>query len=66
MTIDDQHLTTAQAAKRVGVTRRAILKWIERGRLPAEKHGRDWSINPADLVGLSREKPGPKAKPVQS
>jgi excisionase family DNA binding protein len=38
-------LTTAEAASRLGVTDRAIRKWIAIGRLPAVKHGGRWVLN---------------------
>lgn len=41
-------LTTQQAADKYGVTRRAIQKWIDHGKLPAVKFGRDYMI-PADV-----------------
>ena len=48
-TESEQWLTTSQAAAQVGVTDRCIRKWIGTGRLPAQRHGRDWRINPAHL-----------------
>jgi excisionase family DNA binding protein len=38
-------LTTADVAKRLGVTDRAIRKWIAAGRLPATKHGGRWLLD---------------------
>jgi excisionase family DNA binding protein len=42
------YLTTTQAAAALDITRRGVLKAIERGQLPAEKWGRDWRISRDD------------------
>jgi excisionase family DNA binding protein len=42
-------LTTTEAASLLGVTDRAVRKWIARGRLPATRHGGRWLINRAHL-----------------
>jgi|GEM_PF-2874178 excisionase family DNA binding protein len=42
-------MTTTEAAKAIGVTDRCIRKRIATGRLPAERHGGSWLINPAQL-----------------
>lgn len=51
-------LTTQQAAERLHLTRRRILAFIEEGRLPAQKYGRDWLIDEADLANLERKPQG--------
>jgi excisionase family DNA binding protein len=38
-------LTTAETARRLGVTDRAIRKWIALGRLPATKCGGRWLLD---------------------
>ena len=45
-------LTTTQAAQRLGCSRSAIRRAIEEGRLPAEKFGRDWLIDPRALAEI--------------
>lgn len=45
-------LTTAQAAKLIGVAPSRIRRLILDGRLKAEKPGHDWLIKPADLARL--------------
>ena len=42
-------LTTADAARELALSRSRVLRFIEAGRLPATKYGRDWFIHPADL-----------------
>lgn len=42
-------LSTYQSAEIVGVARVTILKWIQRGHLPAVKVGRDYIIQRSDL-----------------
>ena len=51
-------LTTKQAAKILNVTPRRVRALINAGRLPAEKHGRDWAIKPKDLELVKVRKPG--------
>lgn len=45
----DNMIGTAEAARRLGVTRRAIQQRIERGRLPADRIGQTWAIREDDL-----------------
>lgn len=52
--MNDQPLTTAEAAKQLRVTPRRVRALIERGQLPATRHGRDWIIYPRDLAQLNR------------
>lgn len=42
-------LTTADAARRLGVTPVRVWQLIQARRLPAQKVGRDWLIHEADL-----------------
>jgi len=42
-------LTTQEAAEKLGVGIRQIQTLIKQNRLPAQKRGRDWFINEADL-----------------
>jgi excisionase family DNA binding protein len=44
-----KYLTTGEVSKRFGVSRPRILVLIKSGRLPAQKAGRDWLIDPAAL-----------------
>lgn len=57
-------LTTKEAAERLGISRRRINDFINEGRLPAEKVGRDHLIKVPDLKLIEDRKPGrpPKAK----
>lgn len=57
-------LTTTQAASILGVSPRRVLALIEAGRLPAQKVGRDWIIQEADLEAVKERRQGwPKGKP---
>jgi excisionase family DNA binding protein len=56
-------LTTKQTADILGITPRRVLALIHAGRLPAEKHGRDWAIKPEDLKLVKERKPGRPFKP---
>jgi excisionase family DNA binding protein len=42
-------LTTSDAAAELGVTDRAIRKWIAQNQLPAHRYGGRWLINRTDL-----------------
>jgi excisionase family DNA binding protein len=53
-----EELTTKRAAEILSITPRRVLQLIHDGRLPAEKHGRDWSIKPEDLEFVKVRKPG--------
>lgn len=57
-------LTTKQAAKTLNITPRRVRALINTGRLPAEKHGRDWAIKPEDLELVKVRKPGRPRLPV--
>jgi excisionase family DNA binding protein len=56
-------LTTAEAATRLGIKPVTVRRYIEQGRLPATKRGRDHFISAADLDALERAKPGKPRKP---
>ena len=51
-------LTTAQGAKRLGITVIGVRKLIERGRLPAKMLGRDWLVEEKDLALVKDRKRG--------
>jgi len=51
-------LTTSEAAERLGVTVGRIHQFIQEGRLPAEKKGRDYFIDSSDLRLVKNRKPG--------
>jgi excisionase family DNA binding protein len=62
-----EHLTSAQAAERLGVSVSTVKVMIRDGRLRAVKFGRDWLIAPADLPGATLLPRGwPKGKPRKS
>lgn len=52
------HLSVAQAAERLGITRQAVLKRIRRGQLPATKVGRAYVV-PAHALAPSRDDADP-------
>lgn len=57
-------LTTARAAVELNVTPQRIRQFIQEGRLPAEKEGRDWFVESDDLEPLRDRKPGRPRKAV--
>ncbi len=61
--MDTAPLTAAQAALRLGCSLSQVTAMCREGKLPAVKHGRDWLIRPADLVGVVIAKEGwPKGR----
>jgi len=59
-----EYISTKEAAERLGVSRSRVLQFITEKRLPANKFGRDWQIDIADLA-LVRNRPTgyPAGKP---
>jgi len=55
-------LTTPEVAKRLGITLARVQQLIWKGRLPAQKIGRDYVINEDDLKLVADRKPGRPAK----
>jgi excisionase family DNA binding protein len=51
-------LTTQQVAAELGVTKARVVALIRAGRLPAEKVGVQYLIQPADLERVRVRKPG--------
>jgi len=51
-------LTTAQAAKRLGISSRRLLDLIQAKRLPAQPFGRTYMIDEKDLRLVKNRKPG--------
>jgi excisionase family DNA binding protein len=51
-------ISTAEAAKRLGVTANRVRKMILAKRLKAIKVGREWLINPKDLDAVKDRKVG--------
>ena len=55
---------TAIAAQRLGVSQDRVRALIKAKRLPAQKLGRDYFIDPKDLVLVKNRKPGrPRKQP---
>jgi excisionase family DNA binding protein len=55
-------LTTNEAASLLGVTVQRIHQFINEGRLPAQKLGRDYIINEEDMKLIEDRKPGRPSK----
>jgi len=51
-------ISTAEAAKRLGVTQSRVQKMIAAKRLKAIKVGREWLIDPKDLDAVKERKVG--------
>ena len=65
MGMGSKMLTTAQAAAALKISRQRVLALIRAGRLPAQKIGRDWMIEPKDLELVKVRPPVgyPKGRP---
>ena len=56
-------MTTAQAAKKIGVKLRRIQQLVEKRELKAVRIGRDWLIDSDDVAAFTRRPVGrPKKK----
>lgn len=51
-------LTTQQVADELGVSKTRVIALIRAGRLPAEKVGVQYLVNPKDLERVRHRKPG--------
>jgi excisionase family DNA binding protein len=49
---------TTEAAKRLGISQNRVRDLIASGRLKAQKIGREYAINPADLNAVKKRTPG--------
>ena len=49
-------MTTAEAADRLDIKARSVVWLIHRGLLKAEKHGRDYWIEPAEIDRYAAER----------
>jgi excisionase family DNA binding protein len=54
----DALLSTREAAARLGISADRVRQLIRAGRLPAQRLGRDWYIQPADLALVAVRTPG--------
>lgn len=66
--VENNLITTAQAASVLGVSQKMVQSLIKRGRLPAEKIGRIWVVRREDAEKHERGKggrPRREADPVQ-
>jgi excisionase family DNA binding protein len=52
--MDAASLTAQQVADRYGVAEKTVRRWIESGRLAAEKRGRAFAISPLDAESAFR------------
>jgi len=53
--MDKKHLTTAEAAKLLGISRVAVFKKIKAGKIKAKKLGRNFVIEKKELGGILEE-----------
>ena len=60
--MESQLLTAKEAAARLNVSRRTLMRWIRTGQVPGVKLGRDWRIDPNDLERIIEAR---KTKPAQ-
>jgi excisionase family DNA binding protein len=58
-----QSLTLSQAADKLGVHYMTVYRYVRTGRLPAERVGGAWQVDPADLKLVRRPAPGARRRP---
>lgn len=59
-------MTTTEAAQALGIHRSRVLHFIREKRLKAERHGRDWWLDPAEVerfAALDRPEGWRKGRP---
>jgi excisionase family DNA binding protein len=49
------HHTTQEVARLLGLTQQGVLAAIRRGKLHAEKHGRDWMVSDEEIERYRKE-----------
>lgn len=47
--MDTQYISVAEAARKLGISDRAVRQWIATGKLEAERNGRSWRILASSL-----------------
>lgn len=52
--MDKQYITVAEAARKLGISDRAVRQWIASDKLEAERNGRSWRI-PASAISNGKE-----------
>ena len=52
--MDREYITVAEAARKLGVSDRAVRQWITSGKLEAERNGRSWQI-PSSAISNGKE-----------
>ncbi len=57
--MDEELLTTGEAAKYSGMSRQRLVELAESGKIPSRRAGKFWLFHPTDL---DRWKEAPKAK----
>lgn len=64
MSMNDELLTTLEAAERIGVSRARVLQLIAEGQLPARRLGSQWVVRAQDVDAFERQPVGyPKGRP---
>lgn len=63
MTIQDEYVTVAEAARRTGYSRRHIAYLLQTEKVPGLKPGHDWFVHLPSLIKHRRTtRPGPKPR----
>ena len=52
--MDREYITVAEAARKLGISDRAVRQWIASGKLEAERNGRSWQI-PTSAISNGKE-----------
>lgn len=59
-------MTLTEAASRLGIDPATLRQQIAKGRLRAEKHGRDWWVDPAEVERYGQDRGRGRFRPCES
>lgn len=59
-------VSAEQAARRLGVSRLTLYKYIRQGKLPATRRGRSYLLRSEDVASLRKALPRRRGRPVQA
>ena len=58
-----EYITVAEAARKLGISDRAVRQWIASGKLEAERNGRSWRIPASAIQNGSESEDSPRVIP---
>ena len=49
MTITEPWLSVEQIAAHLGISKETVYRWLEKGKIPAHKVGKQWRFKPSEV-----------------